>query len=190
MKIISPKTLKFLRLTHRYVSFFCSGILCLYLISGFLLNHQREFRFLRQKVEYSQTFSGEIQRNFTAFTDYDAKCLLAELGIDSTLYRKHIVKDGMLEIQGNSQLKVSVPEGTGAAKVSMIYRPPFLTALNKLHKNPGKIWTWFSDFSLVLLLVLVLTGLLIVPGKKGIWGIGGFILLLGILLPVIIYFLL
>lgn len=36
--MLSPKTLKYLRLTHRYVSFICAGILFVYLLSGFLLN--------------------------------------------------------------------------------------------------------------------------------------------------------
>lgn len=184
MKLLSSKVLKYLRLTHRYVSFFCTGILALYLISGFMLNHQREFTFLRQKIKYSQTYSGQLPQDFT---DYDAKCLLAGIDIDSTLYRKHSVKGDIIEINGTSQLKVSVSRSSGIVEVTKIHRPPFLTALNKLHRNPNKVWTYFSDISLVLLIILVLTGLFIVPGKKGLWGIGGVLLLIGILIPVIIY---
>lgn len=47
--MLSPKTLKYLRLTHRYVSFICAGILFVYLLSGFLLNHRKEFTFMNQK---------------------------------------------------------------------------------------------------------------------------------------------
>lgn len=49
--MLSPKTLKYLRLTHRYVSFICAGILFVYLLSGFLLNHRKEFTFMNQKKE-------------------------------------------------------------------------------------------------------------------------------------------
>lgn len=189
MKVLPSKVLKYLRLIHRYVSFFCTGVLALYVISGFLLNHQREFKFLRQKQEYTQEVTASVPSDLKAVSELDAKMILLSLDLDSASYKKHKVKGDKLEITGSNQLKVSLDSRTHQAEVSRIYRPPFVTALNKLHRNPDKIWTWFSDFSLLLFVVLIVTGLLIVPGKKGISGVGGLLVVLGVLIPIIIFFL-
>lgn len=189
MKILSSKALKYLRLTHRYVSFFCTGVLALYVISGFLLNHQREFKFLRQKQEYTQTVTIALPADLKSMSEQDVKMILLSLDLDSASYKQHKIKGERLEITGTSQLKVTIDAENQQADISRIYRPPFLTALNSLHRNPDKVWTFFSDFSLFLFIVLIVTGLLIVPGKKGISGIGGLLVILGLVVPLILYFL-
>ena len=73
------------------------------------------------------------------------------------------------------------------AFIKEMHRPAFLTALNKLHRNPGSLWTITSDAFLLLMFILLITGLLIVPGKKGLWGIGGILTIIGILIPILIY---
>ena len=61
--MLSPKTLKYLRLTHRYVSFICAGILFVYLLSGFLLNHRKEFTFMNQKKERTVDYIFQLPAN-------------------------------------------------------------------------------------------------------------------------------
>ena len=67
--MLSPKTLKYLRLTHRYVSFICAGILFVYLLSGFLLNHRKEFTFMNQKKERTVDYIFQLPANKDDFTD-------------------------------------------------------------------------------------------------------------------------
>ena len=66
--MLSPKTLKYLRLTHRYVSFICAGILFVYLLSGFLLNHRKEFTFMNQKKERTVDYIFQLHAIPTCIT--------------------------------------------------------------------------------------------------------------------------
>lgn len=61
-------------------------------------------------------------------------------------------------------------------------------AMSKLHYNPGKWWTTFSDIFAVSLIVIILTGIIMVKGKRGIIGIGGIELLIGIAIPLVFLF--
>lgn len=190
MKILTPKALKYLRLTHRYLSFLCSGMLMIYLISGFLLNHSREFKFMRKKVEHTVTLNADQLQQTDFTSEKGIKQLMVELDCDSAAYKSHKSKKEEITIQGKDMLSITINPEAQTALIKKIERPPFLTALNTLHRNPGKLWTYFSDLCLVLLVTIVITGLLIVPGKKGLAGTGGILLLIGILIPALIFFLL
>lgn len=61
----------------------------------------------------------------------------------------------------------------------------FLRAANWLHLNRGKkAWTYVADFYAAGLLFLALTGTLMLPGRKGLLGRGGLLVLLGAGLPI------
>ena len=60
-----------------------------------------------------------------------------------------------------------------------------LSSLNRLHYNPSRWWTVFSDVFLVSLVVIVLSGLVMMRGPKGLWGRGGIELIAGILVPLL-----
>ena len=60
--------------------------------------------------------------------------------------------------------------------------------MNRLHYNPSRWWTVFSDVFLASLVVIVVSGLVMLRGPKGLWGRGGIELLAGILIPVLFMF--
>ena len=62
---------------------------------------------------------------------------------------------------------------------------PIISQFNRLHYNPGKGWTIFSDIFAVSLIVITITGIFMNKGKKGILGRGGIELLVGIIVPVL-----
>lgn len=190
MKRLSPKTLKYLRLTHRYLSFVCAGILFVYLLSGFLLNHRKEFTFMNQKRERTADYVFRLPASKNDFTEADARRILSDLSCNPDLYTRFSLGKDKLTIFGKEQLVVKLDASTHQAYIKQTHRPAFLNALNKLHRNPGGLWTVTSDVFLLLMLVLLVTGLLIVPGKKGLWGIGGILTLAGILVPLLVYWLL
>ncbi len=66
---------------------------------------------------------------------------------------------------------------------------PVLTQLVDMHYNPSELWTYFSDFFVLSLVVIVITGLFMIKGKKGMKGIGGLELLIGAIIPILILFL-
>jgi hypothetical protein len=68
----------------------------------------------------------------------------------------------------------------------VIKRRPFFREMNFLHYNkPKKLWTWFSDGFALALILLAISGLFMIRGKKGITGRGAWLTALGIIIPVI-----
>lgn len=186
--MLSSKTLKYLRLTHRYVSFICAGILCVYLVSGFLLNHRKEFKFMNQKKEYTVDYIFQLPADKDKFTDDDARKVLSDLSFNPDMYTRFSFSKNKLTIFGKGQLVVKLDATSQQAFIKETHHPAFLAALNKLHRNPGSsLWAVTSDVFLLLMVVLIITGLLIVPGKKGLWGIGGILTIIGFLIPLLIY---
>lgn len=179
-----------MRLTHRYVSFICAGILFVYLLSGFLLNHRKEFTFMNQKKEYTIDYIFQLPANKEDFTEVDARKILSDLSLNPDVYNRHSLSNNKLTIFGQEQLTVKLDGISQEATIKEIYRPAFLNALNKLHRNPSILWTVTSDVFLLLMMILLFTGLLIVPGKKGLWGVGGVLTLIGILIPILVYWML
>jgi len=63
---------------------------------------------------------------------------------------------------------------------------PFLFDLNFMHLNSGKApWTGIADVYAGGLIVLALTGIFLVRGRRGLAGRGGVMMALGVLLPLV-----
>ena len=71
----------------------------------------------------------------------------------------------------------------GEAYYESVKKRPILSSLNRLHYNPNRNWTIFSDIFAVSLIVITLTGLVMLKGRKGFWGRGGIEFAAGILIP-------
>ena len=77
---------------------------------------------------------------------------------------------------------------TGAATHRKRTPRLFLRAFNYLHLNEGRrAWTWIADGFAVLLFFLALSGPFLVKGRRGLRGRGGVFLLLGILIPLLVW---
>ncbi|MEZ4375282.1 MAG: hypothetical protein R3B07_31005 [Polyangiaceae bacterium] len=62
----------------------------------------------------------------------------------------------------------------------------FLRLANWLHLNRGKkAWSYIADGYAVFLLYLAISGLFMIPGRKGLIGRGAVIAILGALVPVL-----
>ena len=149
---------KWSRLLHRDLSFFFAGILMIYAISGFMLNHKKDFNsdyLIRQKqIRFTEPIPAnpqEINREF-------AERLLKTIG------------------EENRYLKHYSPES--------IKKRPVISWFNRLHYNPSRWWTVFSDIFILSLLIITFTGLIMIKGPKGFWGRGGIEFALGLLIPI------
>jgi len=61
-----------------------------------------------------------------------------------------------------------------------------LRDLNFLHLNEGRgLWTYVADAYAVVLAVLALTGIFIARGRRGLRGRGGFLLAIGLVVPLV-----
>ena len=186
---LSSRLRKWGRVIHRDLSYLFSGMLIIYAISGIVMNHRRsispdhsieviEYVADAPKVEREQIDKAFVQQHY-----------LAEHGLADS-YTKHFFPKGermRVLIKGGSSLTVDL--STNAVTFEKLERRYVIGAMARLHYNPGKWWTIFADLFGASLIVIVLTGLIIVKGKRGIWGVGGIELLIGILIPLAFLFL-
>lgn len=173
----------FCRLLHRDLSYFFSGVILIYAISGFLLNHKRDFNADYDIKRQQYTLQGSFPKTKTDFTKTKVLTLLEPLG-EAGNYTKHYFpteSEMKVFIKGGSSLTVNMEQGE--AIYESVKKRPVLSALNRLHYNPNRNWTYFSDFFAFALVIITLSGLIIMKGPKGLWGRGGIELLIGILIP-------
>ena len=90
-------------------------------------------------------------------------------------------------LKGGSSLVVEL--STQHAVYEKLTRRPLLSALTKLHYNPGSWWTHFADLFAAGLIIITVSGIIMIKGPKGLWGRGGIELAAGIIIPLLFLFL-
>lgn len=176
---------KWSRSVHRDLSFFFSGVVLIYAVSGFMLNHKRDFdsdySIRRQEVQLSGTWPREQRETGRP----EAETFLRQVGESGNYLKHYYPTEGQLKIfiRGGSTLTADLD--TGDAVFETIRKRTVLSSLNRLHYNPSRWWTVFSDIFIGALAIIVLSGLLIVRGPKGLWGRGGIELLIGAAIPLV-----
>jgi len=167
--------------THRDVGYFFAGLTVIYAVSGVAVNHIDDWNpsyvIGRDVVEIGVLPSGSP----------------AELGAE-VLERMEIVEQPRSVIRmGPGELKVFLDQRTltvalpdGRVVDERARRRFAFFEVNYLHLNHGKgFWTWFADLYAVGLLVLACTGIFIITGKKGLGGRGRWLLIVGLLIPLV-----
>lgn len=176
------------RLVHRDLSFFFSGMVLIYAISGIVMNHRNTINpnYSVELREYSIT---EAMPPQSGMKKDDVLRLLAPLGEEKNYTKHYFPKENQMKVflKGGSSLVVNL--STKQAVYEKLTRRPLISALTKLHYNPGRWWTHFADAFAVGLIVITVTGLVMVKGNKGLWGRGGVELATGILIPLLFLFL-
>ncbi len=166
---------KYLRIIHRELSYVFAGMLLVYAISGIALNHKATFnsQYRIERTEYTFPADGSLSEWLTQCNMQGRE--IQHYNPDSTTLK--------VFLKGNSTLTVDLTTHVGV--LEQVKKRPVLGSLSTLHYNPGKAWTWFSDIFAGALIVIVLTGLFMLKGKHGLWGIGGIELAIGILIPLL-----
>ncbi|HCS88221.1 MAG TPA: peptidase [Bacteroidales bacterium] len=176
------KLRKWLRITHRELSYVFAGMLLVYAVSGIALNHKNSFNSQYSVSRTEFRFAPAVQNdvNQAQINEWLAAC-----GVSGREIQHYFPDAATLKVflKGNSNLVVDL--STGKAVLEQVHKRPILGSLSKLHYNPGKAWTWFSDIFAVSLIVIVLSGLFMLRGKHSLLGIGGVEFLIGILIPLL-----
>lgn len=178
---------KWSRIIHRDLSFFFSGMVLIYAISGIVMNHRDtinpNFSIERQAYTIQQKWADK-----TEVTPAEVLSLLTPLGEEDNYTKHYFPQPEVMKVflKGGSNLQVNIR--TGEAVYESITRRPVIGALAKLHYNPGKWWTTFADLFAVGLILITLTGLIMIKGNKGVIGQGGIELAAGILIPLLFLF--
>lgn len=178
---------KWSRTIHRDLSFFFSGMVLIYAISGIVMNHRDTINpnFSIERKEY------KINEKLPDKTGMDKKkvlTLLEPLGETDNYTKHYFPQTDVMKVflKGGSNLLVNVK--TGEAIYESVTRRPLIGAMARLHYNPGQWWTYFADIFAAGLIVITLSGLVMLKGNKGITGRGGIELVAGILIPVLFLF--
>ena len=174
---------KWCRNIHREFSFFFAGVVCIYAISGICLNHKRDFNSNISISRHEISMQGVFPSAADSLSEDALHGFIAQLP-DVETYTKHApVGENSVKIffKGGSSLEVNMDDGS--ARYEKIRKRKFFSSLNRLHYNPTRWWTWFSDIFAVCLLLITLTGLFMLKGPKGLIGRGGIEFIIGILIP-------
>lgn len=169
---------------HRHLGFFFVGMIVIYALSGIFMNHRRDLN-----PQYSVNIAEvRLPASFPSekadVTKADVERLLAEMGEGGNYVKHYFVNDEMkVLLKGRSSVNFNMSTRAGTYER---VRERFIVAdMVKLHFNPGKWWTYFSDLFAICLIIIAISGLFVLKGKKGVMGIGGIELLLGIVFPVL-----
>jgi hypothetical protein len=159
-------------------------MILIYALSGILMNHRADLN-PHYSVEVEEF---KVTQDLTDKEKIDKALVLdvlQPLGEADNYTKHYFQKDGRMKVflKGGSSLVVDTQ--TGDAVYERLERRFLLSDMVKLHYNPGKWWTTFSDIFAVSLVLITLTGMVMVKGPKGFWGRGVILFLVGIIVPIL-----
>ena len=168
-----------LRALHRDLGYFIVGLTFIYAISGLAVNHIGEWDPSFAAVEKEASLPTPLEGDDAAI----AARATAALGVEGEPEELFRASDEQLEVYFEN-LTVHVDTTSGVVYAEGQEPRFFLRLANWLHLNRGKAaWTYIADAYAVLLLFLATSGLFMLAGRKGLFGRGGILLILGILVP-------
>lgn len=169
-----------LRAFHRDIGYFAVGLTVVYAVSGLAVNHLKDWDPNFAQVNRTH----QLALPLPADDDAAAKAALAQLGVKSTPREVYRASDAQLDVVFD-QATYHVDTHTGVVQQDGQAARPLLRAANWLHLNRGKrAWTFIADFYAVFLLFLAISGLFMIPGRKGLLGRGAIVALLGAAVPI------
>ena len=169
-----------LRALHRDAGYLGVGLTIVYALSGLAVNHVADWDPSFQQVSKTH----HVARALPSDTEASAKLVLSELGIHEAPREVYAAGDDAFDIVFDRRT-LHVTPSTG--KVLEEGQSPrfLLRAANWLHLNRGKkAWTYVADAYALVLLYLAISGLFMIPGRKGLLGRGAVIAALGAAVPV------
>lgn len=184
MKLSSNDLRRWCRVLHRDLSFIFAGMVLIYAISGLYMNHRDQ---INPHYSVSRKVVQGVDLPVQQAIDREAvEDLMARVGADERYTKHYFPREGHLKVflKGGSSIEADL--ASGRVVYESLKRRPLVSQMTTMHYNPNKWWTWFSDAFAVSLIVITLTGMFMIKGRKGLWGRGGVELLIGIALPFLI----
>jgi len=179
----STKLRRWNQAIHRDLGYLFAGMTIIYSLSGIALNHIKE---------WDPNYFVEIRDvQVTAPIETDGldrtavKRLLEEFGEDGNYKNHYFPAEGVMRVflEGGT-VNIDVETGEGLLETSR--RRKVFFEVNFLHYNmPRGLWTWYADIFAAALILMAISGLFVLKGKKGITGRGAWLTAIGLLIPAI-----
>lgn len=174
---------RWLRAGHRDVGYLIIGLTVVYALSGIAVNHIDDWD--SNYVAFERTH--QVATPLPAEPEAAAALVLSALAIDAPTRDVYLATDDRLEIELDRRF-LHVDLTSGEVFDEGQEARFFFRAANWLHENRGKAaWTYVADSYALLLLLLALSGLFMLKGRKGLVGRGAILVALGAAVP-IVYF--
>lgn len=169
-----------LRALHRDVGYFAVGLTIVYATSGLAVNHLKDWDPNFKQVNRTHQLALPLPSNDEAA----AKSALQALAVREEPREVYRASDTQLDLVFDKRT-FHVDTTTGVVHEEGQAARPLLRVANWLHLNRGKkAWTYIADFYAVFLLFLAISGLFMIPGRKGLLGRGALVALLGAAVPI------
>ncbi len=168
---------------HRDLGYFFTGVILIYAISGLAINHLRDWN-PSYHVE-TKTVDFSFPKDYKLISEDLVKRELAKSGLTEKYKKYYFPRDGQMKIFiKDGSIKVDLTTGKGF--MEKLTRRPLLAEMNYLHYNPNLWWTIYSDIFAVALIIIAITGLIVLKGKRGFKRYGVWLFIGGFLVPVLI----
>ena len=184
--IVKINWYKLNRSLHRDLGYFFSGMVIIYALSGIGMNHLDDWN-PRYSVE-NRTESWRGPGLESPLDQQTAMRILEQFG-EGDSYKQH-------QTYASGEMKIFIDNGsvlvdpeTGECTLEKLHRRPVFFQTTFLHYNPKNLWTWFSDLFAASLIIIAITGMMLLSGKRGLKGRGGILAGAGMLIPLILLFL-
>lgn len=178
--------MRWCRVIHRHLSYFFAGVVLIYALSGILMNHRNDINpyYSAERIIVKDALAN-APRSKESISKDEVLRLLKDIGEEDNYTKHFFPEEGVMKVflKGGSSLEIDT--NTGIGRYDKLRKRPFLSDFVKLHYNPGRWWTYFSDIFAIALVTITLTGLFLIKGKRGLKGIGGIELILGLLFPLL-----
>lgn len=167
------------RALHRDLGYLVVGLTLVYAMSGLAVNHIEDWdpNFVAFEAEHA------LAAPLPEDEDAAVRQVLDQLGVDEEPTDKFLYEQE-LEIQLDGRTLYANGETMTILDRGQRARPGLRLA-NWLHLNRGKkAWTVVADGYAIILLFLATSGMLMIPGKKGMRGRGWVLVLIGAAVPI------
>ena len=169
-----------LRAFHRDVGNLAVGLTVVYALSGLAVNHIADWE--PSFTSYQEAH--ELGAPVPGTDDEVAAAVMARLGVPGPARDVYRAAPDDLQIVFDKRT-LHVDTATGHVLDEGQKPRFFLRAANWLHLNRGKkAWSYVADAYAAGLLFLALSGIFLNPGRKGLFGRGGALVLLGAAIPI------
>ncbi|MFO0677559.1 MAG: PepSY-associated TM helix domain-containing protein [Polyangiaceae bacterium] len=175
-----------LRAFHRDTGYVAVGLTLVYALSGLAVNHIQDWDPNFRNYETVKEI-GPVAGPGGAVLGDDAAADLVRTKLGIGEPPREVYRNGESDLDLLYERRtIHVNVVTGHV-VDEGQKPRFfLRAANWLHLNRGKkAWKWVADGYAAALLFLAISGLFMVPGRKGVFGRGALYVAVGVAIPVV-----